>query len=324
LDRDTKLQRITLLHGDALGESVPAARGGGGLLLYDSSPKLEDLRFVGCNSLDGGGGLRVVGGYDDQRIELSGCAFIYCWSGGRGGGIEMIGLGSAEVKRNTFAGNFSESRGGALAVVGFPATVTKNVWWRNCAHEKAGSLWCEDADADAECNIFWENIPEIGEGDLECEVRIGGGDEPNTIADPLFCDFQAENFAIDADSPASPKHSDECGLIGAYGPACGIRPRHVTRLTEPAPEAGALRVQVSPNPTVEAARVSVDGDRAGEATAEIFDLAGRRVQRLPGTGGLFVWDGRDATGRRAVAGIYFARVAAGPETVVARVVVLER
>jgi hypothetical protein len=324
LDRDTKLQRITLLHGDALGESAPAARGGGGLLLYESSPKLEDLRFVGCNSLDGGGGLRVVGGYDDQRIDISGCAFVFCWSGGRGGGIEMIDLGDADLKRNTFAGNFSQVRGGALALVGFSARVSNNVWWLNCAHEKAGSLSCEDADVDAECNIFWQNIPEIGEGDLECKVRIGDGEEANRIVDPLFCDTQAENFGIDADSPASPKQSDDCGLIGAYGPACGVRPGHVSRVTGLAPEPGPLRVQISPNPAAEAARVSVAGERADEATVEIFDLAGRRVRQLAGRGGPFVWDGRDANGRRVAGGIYFARVAAGPETVVARVVVIER
>jgi hypothetical protein len=324
LDSDTKLQGITLLHGDALHESTPAGRGGGGLLLYDSSPELRNLRFVGCNSLDGGGGLRVAGGYDDQRIEVSGCAFIYCWSGGRGGGVEMIGLGDADVKRNTFAGNFSEVRGGALAVVGFPARVYSNVWWLNCAHEKAGSLWCEDANVDAECNIFWQNIPEIGEGDLECEVRIGDGEEANRIVDPLFCDVQAENFAIHTDSPASEKNSEECGPIGAYGPACGIRPRHVTRLAGVAPQGGALRVQVSPNPTAEVARVVVDGDRAAEATVEIFDLAGRRMRRLARTDAAFVWDARDDTGRRVADGIYFARVTAGPESAVARVVVLER
>ena len=73
-----------------------------------------------------------------------------------------------------------------------------------------------------------------------------------------------------------------------------------------------------------AVRLDVEGEGAKAATAEIFDLSGRRVRQLPGVGESFVWDGRDETGGRAADGIYFVRVAAGAETVVARVVVLER
>jgi len=53
---------------------------------------------------------------------------------------------------------------------------------------------------------------------------------------------------------------------------------------------------------------------------EIFDVAGRRLQRYEGradSGELsFVWDHRDQSGRRVASGLYFARLQVGNEIVV--------
>lgn len=85
----------------------------------------------------------------------------------------------------------------------------------------------------------------------------------------------------------------------------------------PAAAAGAS-VVAYPNPfrsstTVELARTSAPAGRV-----EILDVAGRRVRTLAAEGATgrltATWDGRDATGRRVPAGVYFARDTAGGAT----------
>jgi len=342
LDPSTEIRGVTLIHGDALDGSKPNGGIGGGLLLYRSSPLLRDIRFVGCNAVEGGGGLCVRRGFEDDRLDLGGCAFIFCWTGVRGGGAELVDVEDADVKHNTFAGNFAVADGGGIAVVDMPAWVDNNVFWWNCSHESGGSIWCERADVVAECNVFWENFPEVDDDATGCTI---GDDEPNFIADPLFCDRAAEDFSIDAASPASEENSGVCGAIGAYGVACEVKTRHLTStcvLLEDAEGHGAggavgrdreeaaaatpsLVIRARPNPTSGAVRFVVQGTKEATAVAEILDVRGRRVRRLGAAGGDgLAWDGRDETGRRVADGIYFARVTAVGRSELVRIVVVRR
>jgi hypothetical protein len=70
-----------------------------------------------------------------------------------------------------------------------------------------------------------------------------------------------------------------------------------------APATGPLVVRFAPPP----------GDPVGNAT--VTDLTGRvvrRIQGVPGAqAGTFLWDGRDASGRRVASGVYFVRSATG-------------
>ena len=81
----------------------------------------------------------------------------------------------------------------------------------------------------------------------------------------------------------------------------------------------------APNPSRGAARFTLALPAAGTADVEVFDAAGRRVRSLlsgdagPGTLPL-AWDGLDARGHRAGAGIYFLRASASGSTVTRRLV----
>jgi flagellar hook assembly protein FlgD len=60
---------------------------------------------------------------------------------------------------------------------------------------------------------------------------------------------------------------------------------------------------------------------------EIVDVAGRQVRTLvdgvrPAGSGSARWDGRDASGAPAASGVYFARLTAGRETQVRRIVLM--
>jgi hypothetical protein len=94
----------------------------------------------------------------------------------------------------------------------------------------------------------------------------------------------------------------------------------------PGPAAPALlALSVSPNPVRSNATVRCDLPRAGDVDLGVFDLAGRRVATLAAgarpAGAFSVrWDGRDAAGSPAPAGVYWIRLAAPGGTARTRVV----
>ena len=73
------------------------------------------------------------------------------------------------------------------------------------------------------------------------------------------------------------------------------------------PPAGT--VVASPNPFAEEVRFAAPGP-GGPSGVTIYDVAGRSVRHLTGTGGDVVWDGKDDAGQGSAAGIYFARTLA--------------
>jgi hypothetical protein len=80
------------------------------------------------------------------------------------------------------------------------------------------------------------------------------------------------------------------------------------------PEASSTRIErLAPVPARTGAAVPFSLAAAGEARVEVLDIGGRIVARL--AQGAFAagphtvrWEGRDATGRAAPAGIYFVRI----------------
>jgi hypothetical protein len=80
--------------------------------------------------------------------------------------------------------------------------------------------------------------------------------------------------------------------------------------------AGLSGLAASPNPFRAATRIAFALPEAGVVRAEVLDVRGRRVTVLaeggfPAGDHELRWDGRDATGTDAAAGLYFVRVAAG-------------
>jgi hypothetical protein len=91
----------------------------------------------------------------------------------------------------------------------------------------------------------------------------------------------------------------------------------------PVPAGG---VTVAPNPSAAAFRIAWANARSGWTELAIFDAAGRRTRDLtPGEAversQEVVWDGRDASGRKVPAAVYFARLMSARETRVIKLVV---
>jgi hypothetical protein len=113
----------------------------------------------------------------------------------------------------------------------------------------------------------------------------------------------------------------------------GLRAWLVAALSGAAPARGvATSPESFPNPFSAARagaleiRFGVPGP-GGPATADVFDLSGRRVSVLAGSAGadggpIFLWDGRDLAGSRAASGFYFVRWRQNPAAGTARVQIL--
>jgi choice-of-anchor B domain-containing protein len=81
----------------------------------------------------------------------------------------------------------------------------------------------------------------------------------------------------------------------------------------------------SPNPASGSVRFVLEVPTAGEAAVDVVDVAGRMVRTLHRGGAAagpltLAWDGRDASGREAPAGLYFARATVGAERALTRFV----
>lgn len=116
----------------------------------------------------------------------------------------------------------------------------------------------------------------------------------------------------------TPNTSDYFGLVvlsadgqgGQYritvGPQSAVSAGENGLITE-------LAAAAFPNPSRETTQLQLALPRAQEVSVEVFDLAGRLVRQVadgPLAAGShqLAWDGRDAAGRRAAAGVYFARI----------------
>lgn len=132
------------------------------------------------------------------------------------------------------------------------------------------------------------------------------------------------NFRFDAD--AAP--TDRLATLGLFKPGTGTDIGAATR--GPVSPATAVEdavgdrprlIGIRPNPFTHSATISFELARAGAVRLEVYDAAGRLVRRLIDEGreaGLSsaVWDGNTESGARAHAGVYHARLRAGPATTV--------
>ena len=93
------------------------------------------------------------------------------------------------------------------------------------------------------------------------------------------------------------------------------------------PSPRALRLAAAPNPSRGSINLTLESPAGGYDALDLLDVTGRIVRRLgsgAASGGRWIvrWDGRDASGQRMPAGLYFARVRARSGTAVLRVALI--
>lgn len=87
------------------------------------------------------------------------------------------------------------------------------------------------------------------------------------------------------------------------------------------PPAASFTLEVFPSPASVRIGVSFSVAGAGSARIEIFDGAGR-LTRSCGCAVSGCWDGRDMSGRRVKAGVYFVRATRGNEAITKKLILL--
>jgi hypothetical protein len=132
------------------------------------------------------------------------------------------------------------------------------------------------------------------------------------------------NFRFDADAPPVASQA----LAGIFGPGIGSTLLVPTRApawgsVSAPPAAGTGEplslVAAEPNPFAGATRIVFGLDRERAVRLSVLDVTGRAVRilhdgRAPAGRSTVAWDGRDETGRRTAAGIYFFRLESGAES----------
>ena len=99
-------------------------------------------------------------------------------------------------------------------------------------------------------------------------------------------------------------------------------PPPTTSMWDTPPPVAPLTLLVRPHPAPHETVLELSGRRARAATLEIFNAAGRRVRHwflAPGDAAV-TWNGRDESGRRVAAGVYFARLREANRTARAKIV----
>jgi len=320
------------------------AERGGGVFIRDleSEPSFLDCEFFWNEALESGGGVYV----DGSRPSLSGCVFLGNRSYGDGGGLwadHCLGgwpllddcvlaenrasfrgggaafyIASGLLRGCTIVGNAAEVEGGGLWLRRSTSMVENTIVAFN---EAGGGLACGPFAAPwVQCCDFYGNDGGDEGGDELCGVDAGG----NFTARPLFCDRDADDFTLAADSPCLPL-GNECGvLVGARGLGC----EEPVGLPEDAPLADA-GLAAFPNPFNPSTEIRFALAEAGPVALAIFDLAGRRVRTLyPGTAlavgeHILRWDGRGDSGRALASGVYFLRLDAGGRTLKKKLTLLK-
>jgi hypothetical protein len=109
--------------------------------------------------------------------------------------------------------------------------------------------------------------------------------------------------------------------------SCDPNPCEVSAVDASGGPAETLLHEPLPNPSSGGAVLRYDLAQAGSLRLDIFDLSGRHVRALFDGGRqcgrwLAVWDGRDSAGRQVPGGVYCARLRAGSESQVRRLLLL--
>jgi len=198
-------------------EANTALAGGALSLQSMSQVDITDCAFT-HQFLDYGGGRGGALLIEGSKVSLAGSTVAFNTTvdvgpGDRGGGV-YVRESTIEVADCTFAYNQSRSGGAIYCAENGTASLQNTILALNrraaieCGSGGRALLSCCDVV------LNWDGD---WAGCLDGQLGIAG----NFSADPLFCDAEADNFALDVRSPCAAGNSPPaCGLIGALTIGC--------------------------------------------------------------------------------------------------------
>jgi hypothetical protein len=295
-----------------------AAYRGGGMYVDRGCPTLIDCVFLQSSAEWGGGGLYVYRA--DGVMTLQGCRFEGNQSNHEGGGLSFTTNASVISDRCVFYGN-----GGSGGIQAFNGEVINCTFVAN-----VHGIWGHGTQPRVYRSIFAFNeglaIHCVGQiGTMECSNVFGNGmgdwveclegmegESGNFSADPLFCDWENGNFALNSQSPCLPG-SSPCGeLVGALGVGCpsSSLPEDTLSVAPPVFLSGP-----KPNPSTGRVVLDMNLAHAERVRVWVYDVRGRLVERLfervldSGQHSI-VWE-PPGWGSGLGSGVYYVRVKSG-------------
>jgi len=196
-----------------------------------------------------------------------------------GGGIALA-CQEGRVENNTVCGNKAQYGGGICLPAEFYITLINNIFWNNEAYIDGNQIYAYTMT----CSTSY------------CDIEGGYTGEGNIDSDPLFIDplngdfnLQAGSPCIDAGSPDSPLDPDSSRAdIGA------VYFNHLVDINEAITRVptGFTLSPNYPNPFNASTTISYTLPKQSQATLDIYDILGRKVQTL--------YDGKQTSGEHSV------------------------
>jgi hypothetical protein len=283
----------------------------------DADIELQDITITG--GYYSYGGALSCGGSSPHLVN---CVLIGNVATSMGGGVYAYNGASPILQGCTLAGNQAYLGSGACARSNSSLTLDRCIIAGNLI---GNAVHCTlQSQASAACCDIWGNAGGDYTGCLEAYAGIEG----NISLDPLFCDPQADDFALFDTSPCAPANNPECGQIGALPVLCGTVAVHGPEVSRLA--LGPLFAWAAPSPALAGVHIAyrIPSHLAGmRLRLAILDAQGRLVRQLvdqPQGAGLFRvdWDRTCASGQPAPAGAYFYRVVCGEEEYRGRLILM--
>jgi hypothetical protein len=303
---------------------------GGGILFIEGTPTSPQRRIISENEVfsnhagNWGGGVKL----SDQPYRFS-RNVVVCNEAIRGG-AGLSAYSHAEenvVEGNTIVANYSSQGIGGVILRAAPGT---SLLFRANAvvYNLGGGVQCSWQPGwglpTFQCNDIHGNVPNFVDDLCGTIWGVNG----NFNEDPLFaaggCPPAAGDFCLQPGSPLLPENSPPgCGLVGAHGICAGVGVPAI----ELSRAADRLYLSAQPNPFAERTTVAFTLSGDAEVEVRIADARGGAIVELtPGRLAAgrheIAWNGRDARGRRCPSGVYFARVQAGDQELIARLLIL--
>jgi hypothetical protein len=199
-----------IIRANMIRDNVCSYDGGG---MYGSfvvgSVAIEGNQFWGNHAGDHGGGIHLAGTPGAEPMTIDGNLFVRNIADGLGtgdtgsGGAIRVREVSGEISHNTMVANGgsgeSACSGGGLLLDNTSGALS--VHGNLIAFNDGCGVACKNnIETVLGSNLLWENTEgDLGTGPGHCPEAWQGA---LIIADPLFCDPDADNFTVAKDSPA--------------------------------------------------------------------------------------------------------------------------
>lgn len=209
----------------------PSSTGGAGASLsLDSNATFVDCTFErGGSFTAGGAGAWVRSG---ATALFEDCRFLNNDSGNEAHGSALRVDGEATARRCFLTGNSRDFGSPYFLFVSSlgQLTIESSTTASNGVGGSGGLIWAAGQLTMRHCLVAGHDRMASAENSLiECSNLVAGfASVPqhedingNFSADPLFCGTPGSEYSLQDNSPCAPENSNGCGLIGAYGVACG-------------------------------------------------------------------------------------------------------